>query len=313
MTGKERMLAAMKNQKPDRVPVAPDISNMIPAKLTGRPFWDIYLFQDPPLWQAYIDAVKYFGFDGWLAGVPIEFEYERQESADAPRWQEAIVDRTPERICTRYHAVIDGEEHWSDYCNVYYVDNPAIYGPTYGVSLSKIGLPKGRPTNWEDVYPRTNFKGLEAYYEACKNMGDAGVVGLCVELPGLSLQPESIYEYYDDRDKVVARCEEQGRRIVRKTREIVKLKPDFLLIGMSGHMISNPEPIFRHLSLPTLKDVTVICKEAGVPSQIHCCGPESVLVRIAAEETGLSSINPLETLPMGDCELAKVKKEFEKK
>jgi len=99
---------------------------------------------------------------------------------------------------------------------------------------------------------------------------------------------------------------------VRRVREIVKLKPDYLLIGMSGHMITNPEPIFRELSLPTLKDVTVVCKEAGVPCQIHCCGPEYDLVRMSAEETELSSINPLEHPPMGDCDLARAKRGFGK-
>ena len=51
MTSKERMIKAMKGEKPDRVPVAPDISNMIPCKLTGKPFWDIYLFHNPPLYD----------------------------------------------------------------------------------------------------------------------------------------------------------------------------------------------------------------------------------------------------------------------
>ena len=48
---------------PDHVPVCPDISNMIPARLTGKPFWDIYVHEDPPLWKAYIDASNYFDID----------------------------------------------------------------------------------------------------------------------------------------------------------------------------------------------------------------------------------------------------------
>jgi len=56
MTRKDRMLAALNNEQPDRVPDAPDISNMIPCRLTGKPFWDIYLYDDPPWWQAYINA-----------------------------------------------------------------------------------------------------------------------------------------------------------------------------------------------------------------------------------------------------------------
>ena len=43
MTSRERMLAAMSLEQPDSVPVTPDMSNMIPCRLTGKPFWDIYL------------------------------------------------------------------------------------------------------------------------------------------------------------------------------------------------------------------------------------------------------------------------------
>jgi hypothetical protein len=64
MNQRERLLKILNWEIPDCVPVCPDISNMIPARLTGKPFWDIYLYQDPPLWKAYIDAVKYFDIDG---------------------------------------------------------------------------------------------------------------------------------------------------------------------------------------------------------------------------------------------------------
>lgn len=310
MTSKERMLIAMRNGQPDCVPVAPDISNMIPCRLTGKPFWDIYLYQDPPRWMAYINAAKHFGFDGWLDSLPIEFDYEIAARAGRPSWQEAIVKRIAERIYTRLHINIDGKEQWSNYCNVYYIDNP----PTHGLSLSKVGLPESNPTEWEDVHPRTSFPGLNAFHKANELMGDDGVVGIAVGLPGLDIRnTQSIYEYYDDRDKVIARCEQSGKHIANRLRELVKLKPDYILIGMSGHMISNPEPIFRELSLPTLKELTVICKEADVPSQIHCCGPEYDLVKMSAEESDLSSINPLEIPPMGDCDLRELKKRFGKK
>ena len=69
MTSRERMLTAMTGGQPDMVPVAPDTSNMIPCRLTGKPFWEIYLYQDPPLWEAFIGCVKHFGCDGWLHAV----------------------------------------------------------------------------------------------------------------------------------------------------------------------------------------------------------------------------------------------------
>ena len=307
VTSKERMLTAIRNGQPDCVPVAPDMSNMIPCRLTGKPFWDIYLYDDPPWWQAYISAVKYFGFDGWLYSAPVELDFEREAREGQPVRQEAIVARTDERIYARHHATINGEEHWSDTCTVYYVAD----SPTCGVPPAKVGLPEGPPEQWEDVERRTSYSGAEAFDAANRMMGDDGVVALSVGLPGLAVwQPDSIYEYYDEREKVIDRSERQREQTLRRVREMLKLRPDLILIGISGHMIANPEPIFRELSLPTLRDVTTLCKAADVPTQIHCCGPEFDLVRIAAEETDLSSINPLEGRPMGDCDLARVKREF---
>ena len=307
MTSRERMRVAMAGGQPDCVPVAPDTSNMIPCRLTGKPFWDIYLYQDPPPWQAYIDAVKHFGFDGWLHAVPIELACDRASRAEGARWQEAIVARTNERIYTRRHARIDGRETWSPTCTVYYIAD----SPTGGVPLSTVGLPEGDPDAWEDVEPRTRYAGQEVYRASREQLGEAGVVGLAVGLPGLNVRDtDSIYAYYDDRDAVVRRCDQVREQVLQRVREIVTLEPDLVLIGASGHMIVNPEPIFRELSLATLQQVTAICKQAGVISQLHCCGPEYDLVRIAAEESDLDSINPLEIAPMGDCDLARVKREF---
>lgn len=72
MTSKERMLTAMRHGIPDRVPVAPDISNMIPCRLTGKPFWDIYHKADPPLWKAYVDSIRFFEMDGWHIYAHVE-------------------------------------------------------------------------------------------------------------------------------------------------------------------------------------------------------------------------------------------------
>src|SRR5512133_1385177 len=72
MTGRARMLAAFAHQKPDYVPVSPDISAMVPVRLTGRPFDEMFLDGKPhngyasaSVAQAYVDAVKYYGMDGW--------------------------------------------------------------------------------------------------------------------------------------------------------------------------------------------------------------------------------------------------------
>ncbi|MFW6262206.1 MAG: hypothetical protein ACOC6J_11560 [Spirochaetota bacterium] len=52
MTSRERFLAAMRNEVPDRVPVTPDVSNYITVKCTGLPFWEVYFEGRIPLWRA---------------------------------------------------------------------------------------------------------------------------------------------------------------------------------------------------------------------------------------------------------------------
>ena len=49
MTPREKLVAVLGGEMPDRVPVASDFSNMIPARLTGKPFWDLHLHNGPPM------------------------------------------------------------------------------------------------------------------------------------------------------------------------------------------------------------------------------------------------------------------------
>ncbi|NLT43033.1 MAG: hypothetical protein GXX93_10205, partial [Anaerolineae bacterium] len=105
MTPRERMLVAMTGGKPDRVPATPDISNMVPCRLTGEPFWEVYYFRQPPLWQAYIEAVRYFGIDGWFTYGDMQYQYpgERYQAIEDMRKTEdrwvvttrGLTDRLP--------------------------------------------------------------------------------------------------------------------------------------------------------------------------------------------------------------------------
>ena len=101
MTARQRMLAAIRNQIPDRVPVAPDISNMVPTRLTGRGYFAVYVHEDPPLWQAYIDAVKHYGIDGWFTYGGVAFttqdvsSSERWLHRDEEKWVKEVTVHTP--------------------------------------------------------------------------------------------------------------------------------------------------------------------------------------------------------------------------
>ena len=89
MNSRERLLTVINGRVPDCVPVAPDFSNMIPAKMTGLPFWDLYLYKKPPIWEAYIDCAKFFGIDSLMDGYcPLEFQ---ENKSNKPEWKQYIL------------------------------------------------------------------------------------------------------------------------------------------------------------------------------------------------------------------------------
>ena len=100
MTSRERLLKVLKGEIPDCVPVCPDFSNMIPAKRTGKPFWDLYLYNDPPIWEAYIDCAKFFNIDSMMSVFPFAFPDNTVPEHD---WQTAIIRRDPEMIVTQQY------------------------------------------------------------------------------------------------------------------------------------------------------------------------------------------------------------------
>src|SRR5512137_1252433 len=121
MTPRERLTTVLQGGIPDCVPVSPDFSNMIPARLTGKPFWDLYLYNDPPIWEAYLDCAKRFNIDSLMDGYfPLVFDEEKEPGAP---WLQYIVKRTEDRIITRYSRLQDGTRDWS-IAVVYYRDNP---------------------------------------------------------------------------------------------------------------------------------------------------------------------------------------------
>ncbi len=305
MTAKERMMIAMRHGTPDRVPVAPDMSNMIPARLTGKPFWDIYLYQDPPLWLAYINAVKHFGFDGFL-DYQVEVVFEDERPTEPSPWQEAIVARTDERIITRAHSLQDGERIWAPHVTVYYRGDP----PTHGLSPAKASVPEV-PDHWEPVEGVRQWpEGPELFELAYELMGDDGVVGMNCGTSAVVYGEQGVYEYYDDPG--VPR--ERSRRVIEWCRRrfenilSMRVRPDYIGCGASGTLIFQTVGVFRDVSLPVVQAVTSWCRDAGIVSHIHSCGPERELVRICAEETDLDVIDPLEVPPMGDCDLGELKR-----
>jgi uroporphyrinogen decarboxylase len=87
-------------------------------------------------------------------------------------------------------------------------------------------------------------------------------------------------------------------------------KVESILTGGSGSITMQSPELWRKFSLPTLKAIGKLGREAGVITGIHSCGKETYLVKTVAEETQIDYVNPLEIPPMGDCELADLKAKY---
>lgn len=304
MTPRQRLQAVLRGEVPDCVPVAPDVSNMIPARMTGKPFWDLYLYNDPPIWEAYVQWARRLGIDSLMDGYfPLSFPEERPAR---PPEEPFIVRRTPERLYVQWSWRENGRRRWHPTVDVYYVADP----PTYGVPLEKVGLDP-EPHRFEPVEGRkpvdTGPEGLRRLKEL---MGDQGLVGVFVTSTCALNNPEEIYRYYDNPDQHERWAQERLEKASRRLERVLAMdvRPDFLCVGGSGSLVFQTPEILRQLALPAVKYVIEQATARGIPTHIHSCGPEAQLVRLMAEETTLTVIDPLEVPPMGDCDLAQLKR-----
>ncbi len=308
LTSRERLAAVLEGRIPDHVPVSPDTSNMIPAARTGKPFWDIYLYRDPPIWLAYLDCVKYFGFDSLMDG------YANVEFSDLPvnphgqGIKEAIVRRSKDRIVTQSFVDDGPVPRYLDCFHVYYRDNP----PTKGLRGRLLELPL-QPDDVEAVSGVRQWPREAALLELVQQeMGDHGLVGIRCGTTKLVNTEEEIYAYYDDPKPFLERRDYLLDHYVRKFHRLMGLpcRPDFLCLGSSGTLIHQTPAMYRQLALPIVQEISALAKRAGIPTHIHSCGPETALVEMTAEETDVTVIDPLEIPPMGDCDLRSLKRRF---
>lgn len=309
MSPRQRLLTVLRGGIPDCVPVSPDFSNMIPCRLTGKPFWDLYLYNDPPPWEAYLTCAKRFGIDVLMDSY---FPYQPPggPAAAGPALETFIVLRTPEMIVTQQSWKENGLRRWRPRVDVYYIAD----SPTLGLDPAKLKLPPV-PVRYEplerEVRPvDCGPAGLQRIKDL---LGEQGLVGVWGGTSTSALgSPEAIYDYYDYPERHEQWAQEQVESAEAYFQRIMAapVKPDFLCIGGSGSLVYQTPEIFRQLALPAVKRIIELATAAGMPTHVHSCGPETELVKILAEETTLTVIDPLEIPPMGDCHLADLKRRY---
>ncbi len=306
MTSKERFLLAISHRVPDMVPVTPDISNYIPCRRTGLPFWEIYFTGRVPLWRAYLDAADYYGIDAWIGSctnAPLIYA-----PADVERHEELRLD--PSREAMRRRAVTRtpyGELTEEFTC--FAADPPSpTEKPIKDLARDLPAFFTTRPMPVAIDLPAWNEMRDE-----CTRRGHA--FGVCLSYPGFqewSWYAERGVELlaYAEMDTPALLEEWHAFDLERGTRTmelLIAARPDYILFGGSGTITLASPALARAYALPSLQRWSRMARAAGIPTMLHSCGKSRVLARMLAEETEVDLINPLEVPPMGDVDLREVK------
>jgi uroporphyrinogen decarboxylase len=297
----------MRNEIPDRVPVAPDTSTYIPTKHTGLPFWEVLLEGKVPLWQAYLEVADKFGMDAWTApvmGIPF-----LHAEACAEWRSERVFDKSRDAMLRRSTVrTPEGDLNQEDLCFRW---DP----PSTTQKLIKNLREDFKKFKWVFSTPTgVDYPALEVQREACRKRDYA--FGVTVTYPGFhnwnsyiqgGIQalayaemdaPEILQEWFEwDL--------ERGDRIMELTLEA---RPDYILFGGSGTITLASPKLAQKYAIPALKKWSRMAKETGIPTMLHSCGKNRVLADMLAAETEVGMLNPLEVPPMGDIDLAETKR-----
>jgi len=257
------------------------------------------------LWRAYIDALKYFNIDGWFIygaldyKVKSPFEIDREiVKKDVNRWEVRTTFHTPDGDLTQLS--VSPKADSSTVIEKVIKDFKSDFKKVRHLYQDIIG------------YDDTVFKMQK------KELGELGMMANTITVPGLhvfvvlfngSLEAAT-YAYYDYPELFQELCELYEKTSLKQVELAIEAGTDSILTGGSGSITMQSPELWRRMSLPTLKKISKICKEAGVISGVHSCGKERYIVEALALETDIDYVNPLEIPLMGDCDLGECKEKF---
>lgn len=314
MTSKERLLITLKGGQADHVPVSPDISVMVPDRLTGRPFYEIHLdgrehfgWTSATHGEAYLEAVKYFGFDGfYMYGGLKQIKPENRAE-----FISQIMDVPEGKLVKRIAHTAEGDLTEEE---IYFADEPPWRNDKplkdLRTDFKKLKLMIGeRDWDWETEYRDKHVMGDLGVY--------LGMVPVFQDWYFHNRQggfEQMVLDYMMEPALIKEIHEFWLEWALANVRAMIRAKADVIMLGGSSASLSVSSPkLFRQFELPFIQKASTICKEAGIVSHFHVCGRSMELVKIVAEESDLASVEPLEEPPSGDVNLKEIKRRFGKK
>ncbi len=305
MTHKERMLIAYRGEQPDRVPIAPELWFLVPAKIMKVPFYEVGgPISSIPLWRAQLEAAKYFDVVGWIVpnlGSAYPDRYERKCSKrDDGRIEVTVIWHADEGDFREVIDCFPDDASWDR-------ERPA----------KKIeDFEKLKPLLMEDPWGMD----VSEVEEAVKETGGQGVVEIGVGLQFFDFiavnreggPTQAIYDFYDYpdylrklHDEYVEYVREMTRMVIARTRADVV----FIANAYSSLGVISPK-MFKEWNIPGIKAVVEEAHQKGKLVHIHqhgyCLGLMDYLV-----EAEVDAVCPLERPPGGDVvDLGEVKRRW---
>ncbi|MEW6511171.1 MAG: uroporphyrinogen decarboxylase family protein [Bacteroidota bacterium] len=309
MTSKQRMMTAFRRQKADHVPVCPDISVMVPAKLTGRPFYELFLdgrehngWTSATYAEAYVRAVEHFGIDGWY----IYGGLKELRPPGTPEFVDTVTAEPGRRIVSRLCKTSNGD---LDEVEIYFSDEP----PWREVKPIK---DLRRDFERFKLFMRTGGWTWEKEFKDRDRIGDRGVYVAMVPVfqdwwfnyrhGGFE---QCVADFTDEPEFMEEVHEFWMEWALAYLAANLEAIPDEIMLGGSSASLSVSSPsIFRRFELPFIKKASAMCREKGIISHLHICGRSWKLVEIVAAETDVDVMEPMEEPPGGDVDIAEAKR-----
>ena len=311
MISKERITLTFRNEKPDRIPVSPELWDVIPIKISGRPFYEIggTTFSKIPLWKAQLDAYRFFDCDAW---IPVET---------------GLSDRQKKML-----------EVKSFFVNPDLIQTEIIYKTSKG-NMKEVRYSTYEYDQWTAEYPvkelLEDMPKMEEYFfndpskldysEIEKAFEETGDKGICEATLGVTFfgflskiraggAAQVILDLYDYKDYLLSlqkRYIEHLTGIVEETIKNTSVDGLFLNCWTSTTDIIGPE-FSRKWDIPLIKEIGKITRKNNKIFHYHLHGKGRTLLDDIVS-AGVNIVCPFECSPRGDFDLAEIKKKFGKK
>jgi uroporphyrinogen decarboxylase len=256
--------------------------------------------------EAYVDAVKYYGMDGWyIYGSLAEIVPE-----DRPRWQGRLepasgggqlkteIAQTPYGDLSRQTLYPTDEPPWE-------AEKPI---KDLRRDWPRLRVLIGEQEDWQ----------WESQFNDKDRIGELGVYSFCLSIPQdwWFFQRDGGYntlffDYVDEPGLIQEIFEFYTRHSLARLRAALAAGIDEVMLGGSASSLSASSPAnFRKYDLPFIQQAAQLCNQAGVFSHLHVCGRSRKVVEMVAEESDVDVMEPMEEPPGGDVDIAEIKKRY---